>query len=121
MSSENIIQEPELKLLIREIPDIKLIFEEIQAPLPDSQEYQDIIDTPEKYPGALPEEVPSPDKIRGKMEQFFCIVERPGQWKRYLVTQKKLLRVMSPYGCTRLCKDLGLNSVTLRLNNLSTC
>lgn len=117
MRGEDIIQEPELKLLIREIQDLKLTFEEIQAPLPDSPEHEDIASNPEKYPGALPEGISVPDKIRGKTEQFFCVVERPGYWKRYLVTQKKVLRVMSPYGCTKLCKDLWSKSVALNLNN----
>jgi hypothetical protein len=119
MRGEDIIQEPELKLLIREIQDLKLTFEEIQAPLPDSPEYQDIASNPDKCPGALPEGISVPDKIWGKTEQFFCVVERPDHWKRYLVTQKGLLRVMSAYGCTKLCKELGLISVTLKLNNFS--
>lgn len=119
MRGEDIIQEPELKLLIREIQDLKLTFEEIKAPQPDSPEYAAIAANLENYPGALPEGISVPDKIRGKSEQFLCVVERPGHWKRYLVTQKGLLRVMSPYGCTKLCKDLGLKSVTLKLNNFS--
>jgi len=117
--AENTIQEPELRLLIKEIPDLRLIFQEIQAPPPGAPDslIQELSKHPEKFPGALPQGIPVAGKIAGRMEQFFCLVERPGHWKRYLLTQKNLLRVMSPYGCARLCKDMGIKNLTLSLNN----
>ena len=119
--SDNVIQEPELRLLVAEIPSLVIHFQEIQLPPVTAPEAvrQKIKNNPAKNPGILPENIPLPKDLEGKLEVFFCLVERPRHWKRYLVTQKNQLRVMSPYGCVRLCKDIGLKKITLNLNNPS--
>lgn len=104
------IRETELKLLISTIPDLCLRFEEVPlTPLPS--------DPTEDDPSQPPRGIQIPKKLQGKLEQFFCFVEQTGQWRRYLVTQKGHLRVMSAYGCARLCKELDINQLTLNLNN----
>ena len=104
------IREPELKLLLSTIPDLCLRFEEVPlTTLPSDQAEDD--------PSRPPKDLQIPEKLQGKLEQFFCVVEQPGKWQRYLVTQKGHLRSMSAYACARLCKDLGINKVTLNLNN----
>lgn len=115
----NTIQEPEVRVLVKELPDIILHFEEIKiellieplSPLKPSKKLT------KKNSGIPPEDIPLPEGLQGKMEQFMCIVERPKHWLRYLVTQKLHLRIMSPYGCVRLCKELGINKIALNLNN----
>ena len=106
------IQETELRILVKEIPDLQLHYIELEV-LPPGAPADYVYDR--ERPGLWPDEIPGKDP--GKTEQFYCLVERPGHWERYLITQKGHLRVMSPYGCTRLCKDLGLTKLQLDLTN----
>jgi len=104
------VREPELKLLLSAIPDLRLRFEEISLG-PSS------IAQAESESVRPPKDISIPKKLQGKLEQFFCIIELPGQCQRYLITQRGHLRVMSAYACVRLAKDLNFNQVTLNLNN----
>jgi len=107
------IQEPELRILVNEIPkELRLLFFELEV-LPPG--------VPESYfanpgrAGAWPEDIPG--KPPTKTEQFYCIVTRPGAWEKYLLTQKGHLRIMTPYGCVRFCKEIGVRKMELFVTN----
>lgn len=109
----NTIREPELKLLLSAVPDLSLRFEEIPLVFHESNT-KDLLEREIIRP---PEGIPIPKKLLGKLEQFFCIIEVPGQLRRYLITQKGQLRVMSAHACARLCKEVKIPRLTLNLNN----
>jgi hypothetical protein len=107
------IQEPELRILVNEIAkDLRLVFFELEVLPPGVPE--SFFANPERG-GAWPEDIPGKEPT--KTEQFYCIVRRPGAWEKYLLTQKGHLRIMTPNGCVRFCKEIGVRKMELFVTN----